>query len=78
MELTGKEELNKTDYFEFDTEIKSENNEQETESSKAFHCQFCNYQSKYRSHVTVHENSVHLMQKFFVISVDIWLQHRVI
>ena len=58
------EELNRTEYFEFDTEIKSEDIQQKTESGKAFKCECCDFKSKHKNNVIRHEKSVHLMQKF--------------
>ena len=45
--------MNKTEYFENDVEIKSENIVQKTELSQIHKCEFCHYQSKHKKVVIV-------------------------
>ena len=49
------EELNKTE---------CENIKQKNQSNKVYKCEYCHFKSKYKQSVTIHEKSIHLMQKF--------------
>ena len=55
------QELEQQDGIEYNSCDKIQ---QKTKSSKTHKCEFCKYQSKNKSSVTVHEKSIHLKQKF--------------